>query len=78
MDESPDIRQAALTGLRGSYGKLGVAVASCYRRSDIGLLDLIGVGHLGLHAAIGRFDLTRIEARLSSYAIGWIRWFVQD
>jgi RNA polymerase sigma-32 factor len=78
MDQSPAIRQAALTELWGSHSKLVVAVASRYRRSDIELLDLVGVGHLGLRTAIDRFDLTRLETRLSSYAVGWIRWFIQD
>jgi RNA polymerase sigma-32 factor len=71
-------RQAALSELWESHGKLVVAMASRYRNLGIDLLDLVGAGHLGLHAAIGRFDPDRFETRLSTYAIGWIRWYLQD
>lgn len=71
-------RQAALIDLWESHSKLVVAVASRYRQSNIELADLIGAGHLGLHAAISRFDVERFEGRLASYAIGWIRWHIQD
>jgi len=71
-------RQAALTELWESHSKLVVAIASRYRHQNVDLLDLIGAGHLGLYAAIGRFDPHRFESRLSSYAIGWIRWYIQD
>ena len=70
--------QAALIELWESHSKLVVAIASRYRHLNIDLLDLVGAGHLGLHAAIGRFDPDRFESRLSTYAIGWIRWFIQD
>ena len=55
-----------------------VAIASRYRQPNIELADLIGAGHLGLHAAIARFDSDRFEGRLATYAIGWIRWHIQD
>jgi RNA polymerase sigma-32 factor len=71
-------RQAALTELWESHSKLVVAVACRYHRSNIELADLIGAGHLGLHAAIERFDTGRFDGRLASYAIGWIRWHIQD
>jgi len=71
-------QQTALTELWESHSKLVVAIASRYRYLNIDLLDLVGAGHLGLHAAIGRFDPDRFESRLSSYAIGWIRWHIQD
>ncbi|HTZ72195.1 MAG TPA: sigma-70 family RNA polymerase sigma factor [Acetobacteraceae bacterium] len=71
-------RQSALTELWESHSKLVVAIASRYRHQNVDLLDLIGAGHLGLHAAIDRFDPERFESRLSSYAIGWIRWYIQD
>jgi RNA polymerase sigma-32 factor len=71
-------RQAALIELWESHSKLVVAIASRYRHLNIDLLDLVGAGHLGLHAAIGRFDLDRFENRLSTYATGWIRWYIQD
>lgn len=72
------IRQAALTDLWESHSKLVIAVASRYRQPNIELADLIGAGHLGLHAAIARFDSTRFDSRLANYAIGWIRWHIQD
>jgi RNA polymerase sigma-32 factor len=71
-------RQAALTDLWESHSKLVIAIASRYRQSSIELADLIGAGHLGLHAAIARFDAERFEGRLANYAIGWIRWHIQD
>jgi RNA polymerase sigma-32 factor len=71
-------RQSALTDLWESHSKLVIAIASRYRQSSIELADLIGAGHLGLHAAIARFDAERFEGRLANYAIGWIRWHVQD
>jgi RNA polymerase sigma-32 factor len=55
-----------------------VGIASRYRRFDGDLLDLVGVGHLGLHRAIERFDLDRFQTRLSTYASGWITFFIQD
>ncbi len=71
-------REAALVELWESHSKLVVAIANRYRHAGIDLLDLIGAGHLGLHAAIARFDPERFDSRLSTYAIGWIRWTIQD
>lgn len=71
-------RRLALTELWESHSKLVIAIASRYRQANIEVADLIGAGHLGLHAAIARFDVDRFEGRLSTYAIGWIRWHVQD
>jgi RNA polymerase sigma-32 factor len=71
-------RQAALVELWESHSKLVIAVASRYRQPNIELADLIGAGHLGLHAAIERFDADRFDSRLATYAIGWIRWHIQD
>ncbi|HEY1935308.1 MAG TPA: sigma-70 family RNA polymerase sigma factor [Acetobacteraceae bacterium] len=70
--------QTALTELWESHSKLVIAIANRYRHTGIDLLDLVGAGHLGLHAAIARFEPERFESRLSTYAIGWIRWYVQD
>lgn len=75
---SEAVRQAAMTELWESHSKLVVAIATRYRRSGIELLDLIGAGHLGLHTAISRFDTNRIDTRLSSFAISWIRWAITD
>jgi RNA polymerase sigma-32 factor len=72
------VRRAALASLWESYSKLVVAVASRYRQPNIEFADLIGAGHLGLHAAIIRFDSRRFDGRLATYAIGWIRWHIQD
>jgi RNA polymerase sigma-32 factor len=71
-------RQTALTTLWESHSKLVVAIATRYRRRNIELVDLIGAGHLGLHTAIARFDAERFETRLATYAIGWIRSYIQD
>ena len=71
-------RQSALTELWESHSKLVVAIATRYRRSGIELLDLIGAGHLGLYSAIAKFDTSRTETRLSSFATSWIRWSVTD
>jgi RNA polymerase sigma-32 factor len=75
---SPAARQAALAELWESHSKLVASIASRYRHLNIDLLDLIGAGHLGLHTAIARFEPDRYESRLSTYAIGWIRWHIQD
>ncbi|MEJ0016010.1 MAG: sigma-70 family RNA polymerase sigma factor [Acetobacteraceae bacterium] len=71
-------RRAALIELWESHSKLVIAIASRYRQTGIELADLIGAGHLGLHAAIARFDIGRFESRLGTYAVGWIRWHIQD
>jgi RNA polymerase sigma-32 factor len=71
-------RQAALNELWESHSKLVIAIASRYRQPNIEIADLIGAGHLGLHAAIARFDSDRFDCRLATYAISWIRWHVQD
>lgn len=71
-------RQSAFVELWESHSKLVVAIARRYRRAGIDLLDLIGAGHLGLHTAIARFQPENFDTRLSTYAIGWIRWTVQD
>lgn len=72
------VRQAALTELWESHSKLVVAIARRYRHPQVEFLDLVGAGHLGLCAAITRYDVDRFDSRLSSYAIGWIRWHIQD
>src|ERR1700730_5027331 len=56
-------RQAALIDLWESHSKLVIAIASRYRQPNIELADLIGAGHLGLHAAIARFDAERFDCR---------------
>ena len=71
-------RQQALSELWESHSKLVVAVAKQYRRPDLEMTDLVGAGHLGMHAAIEGFDPERFGTRLSTYAIGWIRHYIQD
>ena len=71
-------RQAARTELWESHSKLVIGIAGRYRHAKIEFLDLVGAGHLGLHTAISRFEPDRYHTRLSTYAIGWIRWHIQD
>jgi len=77
-DGTPEAQQAAQTELWESHSKLVVAIASRYRRFNFDLMDLVGAGHLGLHAAIAKFEPDRFESRLSTYAAGWIRWYIQN
>jgi RNA polymerase sigma factor (sigma-70 family) len=76
--ESVRDRHRALATLWQAHGGLVAAVASRYRRAGVDIEDLIGAGQLGLHAAIVRFDADRFPGRLSTYAVPWIRWYVQD
>jgi len=71
-------RQQALSELWESHSKLVVAVARQYRRADLEMTDLVGAGHLGMHAAIEGFDPDRFDTRLSTYAIRWIQYYIQD
>jgi RNA polymerase sigma-32 factor len=71
-------RQQALSELWESHTKLVVSVARQYRRADLDMTDLVGAGHLGLHAAIEGFDPDRFDSRLSTYAVRWIRHYIQD
>jgi RNA polymerase sigma factor (sigma-70 family) len=72
------VRHQALSELWESHSKLVVAVARQYHRPDLEMTDLVGAGHLGMHAAIEGFDPDRFGTRLSTYAIGWIRHYIQD
>jgi RNA polymerase sigma factor (sigma-70 family) len=71
-------RQRAQSELWNACHALVASVAQRHRRSAIELADLIGAGQLGLHAAIVRFDPDRFAGRLSTYAVPWIRWYMQD
>lgn len=53
-----------------------VKIASRYQRSDVGLIELIQEGNLGLLQAVNRFDPER-GVRLVTYASWWIRAYVQ-
>ncbi len=77
-DDSAQGRHDAMSTLWQANTGLVAAVASRYRRPGIETDDLIGAGQLGLQAAIARFDPDRFPGRLSTYAVPWIRWYVQD
>jgi DNA-directed RNA polymerase specialized sigma subunit len=75
-DESA--RQQALSELWESHAKLVLAVARQYHRPDLPMSELVGAGHLGMRAAIDGFDPGQGDVRLSTYAVGWIRHYIQD
>jgi RNA polymerase sigma-32 factor len=77
-ERSEPARQRALSELWQAHHGLVASVANRHRRSGLDVADLIGVGQLGLHAAIVRFDPDRFAGRLSTYAVPWIRWYIQD
>ena len=54
-------RQQALAELWESHSKLVVAIARQYQRPGLAMTDLLGAGHLGMHAAIEAFDPDRFE-----------------
>ena len=76
--DSVQDRNRALSTLWQAHAGLVAMVANRYRRSGIDTDDLISAGQLGLHSAIVRFDPDRFPGRLSTYAVPWIRWYVQD
>ena len=57
---------------------LGLVIAMARRFANRGLelLDLIGEGTLGLLVALERFD-PKLGLRLSTYAVWWIRYYLQ-
>ena len=71
-------RQQALSELWESHAKLVLAVARQYHRPDLSMSELVGAGHLGMRAAIDGFDPDQGDIRLSTYAVGWIRHYIQD
>ena len=71
-------RQQALSELWESHAKLVLAVARQYHRPDLSMSELVGAGHLGMRAAIDGFDPDQGGIRLSTYAVGWIRHYIQD
>lgn len=71
-------RQQALAELWESHSKLVVAIARQYQRPGLTMTDLLGAGHLGMHAAIEAFDPDRFETRLATYAVAWICHYIQD
>jgi RNA polymerase sigma factor (sigma-70 family) len=71
-------RQQALSELWESHAKLVLAVARQYHRPDLSMSELVGAGHLGMRAAIDGIDPDQGDIRLSTYAVGWIRHYIQD
>jgi RNA polymerase sigma factor (sigma-70 family) len=71
-------RHSALSTLWQAHAGLVTMIANRYRRIGIDTDDLISAGQLGVHSAIVRFDPDRFPGRLSTYAVPWIRWYVQD
>lgn len=71
-------RQQALSELGQSHAKLVLAVARQYHRPDLSMSELVGAGHMGMRAAIDGFDPDQGDIRLSTYAVGWIRHYLQD
>lgn len=72
------VRQQALSELWESHNKLVVAVARQHHRPDLSMTELVAAGHMGMRAAIEAFDPDRRDTRLATYAVGWIRRYVQD
>jgi len=72
------VRQHALAELWQSHGKFVIAVARQYQRPDLPMADLVGAGHLGLHAAIEAFDPDHSEVRLAEHALDLIRKSIED
>ena len=67
-NHSEEIRKKIIT----ANLRLVVAIAKRYNNSEVGLLDLVQVGNLGLMKAIDKFDVSK-GYKLSTYAGWWIR-----
>lgn len=61
--------------LVSSHLRLVIKIAMEYRNAYYNLLDLIQEGNVGLMVAVKKFDKDK-GARLSSYAIWWIRSYI--
>ncbi|PIE04617.1 MAG: RNA polymerase subunit sigma-70 [Spirochaetales bacterium] len=62
----------ALTSLINSNLRLVVKIAKAYTNVEMGLMDLIQEGNLGLMKAAEKYDYRR-EVRFSTYASWWIK-----
>ncbi len=71
-------RQTAVSELWQNHSKLVMAVARQYHQPDLPIADLVGAGQRGLYAAIDSFDPDQQATRLASYALSWIRRYIQD
>ena len=83
-DEERDLARRAGAGdgdatwrLVGSHLRVVIKMARPYRRLGLPMSDLLQEGTLGLLQAVRRFDPSR-GARLSTYAMWWIRASIQD
>jgi RNA polymerase sigma factor (sigma-70 family) len=72
------VRQTAMAELWHNHRKLIMAVARQYQQPGLPIADLVDAGRRGLLAAIDSFDPDQKEARLASYALSWIRQYIQD
>ena len=60
-----------------SHLRLVIAVVIRYKDYGIPLIDLISEGNIGLMKAVRKFKPSK-RARLSTYAMWWIKSFIQD
>ncbi|SFT37665.1 RNA polymerase factor sigma-32 [Sedimentitalea nanhaiensis] len=69
--------EAALHRLINAYMRLGISMASKFRRYGAPMSDLIQEAGLGLMKAADKFDPDR-GVRFSTYAVWWIKASIQD
>jgi len=69
--------ESAAHQLLNSHLRLVAKTAMGYRRYGLSVSDLISEGNIGLVRAVRRFDPDK-GARLSTYAIWWIKAAIQD
>lgn len=67
----------AMQRLITAYGRLVISHAAKFRHYGLPMSDLIQEGNMGLLQAISKFDPDR-DIRFSTYAVWWIRSFIQD
>ena len=69
--------ESAAHQLLTSHLRLVAKIAMGYRKSGLPIPDLISEGNIGLMQAVRRFDPDK-GIRFSTYAIWWIRAFIQN
>ncbi len=67
----------AIQSLMEANLRLVILIAKRYLNRGLSLDDLVQEGNLGLHRASVKFDGAR-GVRFSTYAVGWIRSFMDD